>query len=74
MALGKVGITEFVNQETGEVTYIKENKSKFTQLMINLAESLGNNLTTVAIANKLARVVYAVLSNDTEYTESKVYY
>lgn len=55
MALGKVGITEFVNQETIEVTYIKENKSKFTQLMINLAESLWNNLTTVSIANKLAR-------------------
>lgn len=78
-ALSKAGVSEFVNEETGEVTYITENKSnklnsKFTQWMLNLSESKGSNRTAVAVANKLARVVYSVLSTDTVYTESKVCY
>ncbi|WP_341790531.1 hypothetical protein [Rickettsia endosymbiont of Polydrusus tereticollis] len=40
--------------------------------MFNLSERCGHNKTTVAIANKLARVVFAVLRNGNDYNESKV--
>ena len=46
--------------------------SKFTDWMLNLSERRGHNRTIVAIANKLARVVYAVLSSGNDYNESKV--
>ncbi len=46
--------------------------SKFTAWMLILAEKRGHNRTVVAIANKLARVVFALLSNNYDYDESKV--
>lgn len=52
----------------------KANKdfSKFTDWMFNLSERRGHNRTIVAIANKLARVVFAVLRNGNDYNENKV--
>jgi hypothetical protein len=50
----------------------KKNYSKFTEWMFNLAERNGHNKTVIAVANKLARVVFAVLSSGNAYTESKV--
>ena len=46
--------------------------SKFSQWMIKLAERRGFNTSIVAVANKLARVVYAVLKDGKEYEEIKV--
>lgn len=50
----------------------KKDYSKFTVWMFNLIERSGHNKTIVAIANKLARVVFAVLSSGNDYLESKV--
>lgn len=50
----------------------KKAYSKFTEWMFNLVERNGHNKTIVAIANKLARVVFAVLSSGNDYLESKV--
>ena len=50
----------------------KKDYSKFTEWMFNLSERNGHNKTVVACANKLARVVYAVLKSGNDYTESKV--
>jgi len=48
----------------------RKDYSKFTEWMFNLSERRGHNITVVAVANKLARVVFAVLNND--YNEYKV--
>ena len=40
--------------------------------MFSLAERSCHNKTVVAIANKLARVVYVVLRNGDDYFESKI--
>ena len=50
----------------------KRDYSKFTQWMFNLYDRSGHNKTTVAVANKLARVVFAVLSSGNDYVESRV--
>ncbi|WP_375330748.1 IS110 family transposase [Candidatus Tisiphia endosymbiont of Oplodontha viridula] len=50
----------------------KKDFSKFTQWMFNLSERNGHNKTVVAVANKLARVVFAVLRSGDDYVESKV--
>ena len=50
----------------------KKDYSRFTGWMFNLAERSCHNKTVVAIANKLARVVYVVLRNENEYNEDKV--
>lgn len=50
----------------------KKDYSRFTFWMINLAERSCHNKTVVAIANKLARVVYSVLRNGDDYNEYKV--
>ncbi|WP_342225902.1 hypothetical protein [Rickettsia endosymbiont of Urophora cardui] len=42
------------------------------KLLFNLSERSSHNKTTVAIANKLARVVFAVLRSGDDYVESKV--
>jgi transposase len=57
---------------TTEEQKSKKDYSKFTEWMFNLSEQNGHNKTTVAVANKLARVVFAVLSSGNDYTESKV--
>jgi transposase len=46
--------------------------STFTEWMCNLSERKGHNKTIVAVANKLARVVFAVLKSGNDYTESRV--
>ena len=46
--------------------------SKFTHWMFSLSERSGHNKTVVAVANKLARVVFAVLRSGNDYIESKV--
>jgi transposase len=46
--------------------------SKFTGWMFKLFERRGHNITTVAVANKLARVVFSVLNNGNDYSEGKV--
>jgi transposase len=46
--------------------------SKFTVWIHNLSERCGSNKTVVAVANKLARVVFAVLSSGNDYLENKV--
>jgi hypothetical protein len=40
--------------------------------MFNLRDRSGHNKTVVAVANKLARVVFAVLSSGKDYVENKV--
>ncbi|CAK9120867.1 Transposase [Rickettsia helvetica] len=50
----------------------KKDYSKFTGWIFNLIERRGHNKTVVAVANKLARVVFAVLSSSNNYLESKV--
>lgn len=57
---------------TTEEQKSKKDYSKFTEWMFNLSERNGHNKTTVAVANTLARVVFAVLSSGNDYTESKV--
>lgn len=58
----------YINKE-GQV---QKDLSKFTLWVHNLSERCGPNKTVVAVANKLARVVFAVLSNDNDYSEYKV--
>ena len=50
----------------------QEESSKFTLWIYNLSERCGSNKTVVAVANKLARVVFAVLSSNNDYLENKV--
>lgn len=50
----------------------KKDYSRFTDWMFSLAERSYHNKTVVAIANKLARVLYAVLRNGDDYNEYKV--
>lgn len=57
---------------TTEEQKSKKDYSKFTEWMFNLSERNGHNKTVVAVANKLARVVFALLSSGDDYTESKV--
>lgn len=56
---------------TTEEQRVNKDCSKFTEWMFSLGEKRGHNRTVVAVANKLARVVFAVLSNNS-YDESKV--
>jgi len=57
---------------TTETQRNKKDFSKFTEWMFNLLERCGHNKTAVAIANKLARVVFAVLRTGNDYNEPKV--
>ena len=57
---------------TTETQKVKKDYSKFTGWMFNLSERCGHNRTVVAVANKLARVVFAVLNSGNNYNESKV--
>lgn len=57
---------------TTETQKVKKDYSKFTGWMFNLSERCGHSRTVVAVANKLARVVFAVLSSGNNYNESKV--
>ncbi len=57
---------------TTEVQKTNKDFSKFTDWMFNLLERRGHNRTTVAVANKLARVVFAVLHTGNDYDETKV--
>ena len=57
---------------TTESQKAKKDYSKFTQWMFNLHDRGGHNKTVVAVANKLARVVFAVLSSGNDYVENKV--
>ena len=57
---------------TTEEQKAKKDYSRFTQWMFSLSERSGHNKTTVAVANKLARVVFAVLRSGNDYVESKV--
>ena len=51
---------------------LDKNKSPFSDWIVNLSNRRGFNTSVVAIANKLARVVYAVLRSGQEYREAKV--
>jgi len=57
---------------TTESQKAKKDYSKFTQWMFNLRDRSGHNKTVVAVANKLARVVFTVLSSGKDYVENKV--
>ena len=57
---------------TTEAQKTKKDFSKFTEWMFNLVERRGHNRTTVAVANKLARVVFTVLRSSNYYNETKV--
>jgi transposase len=57
---------------TSEEQKTTKDYSKFTEWMFNLSERTGHNKTVVAIANKLARVVFAVLKSGNDFVESKV--
>lgn len=46
--------------------------SQFTTWIDNLFSRAGSNKTVIAIANKLARIVFAVLSSGDDYSENKV--
>jgi len=50
----------------------KKDHSMFAQWMFNLFERSGHNKTIVAVAGKLARVVFSVLKSGNDYVESKV--
>ncbi len=45
----------------------KKDFSKFSQWMFNLSDRRGHNKTVIAVANKLARVVFAVLKSVDDY-------
>lgn len=60
------------NRFTTEEQKAEKNYSKFTEWMFNLSDRAGHNKTIVAIANKLARVVFAVLRSGGNYVEEKV--
>lgn len=53
---------------------LKESVSKFSDWMMSLSERRGHNTSVVAVANKLVRVVHAILRSDESYTETKVCY
>jgi transposase len=57
---------------TTEAQKNKKEYNKFTEWMFNLSERRGHNRAIVAIANKLARIVFAVLRSGTGYNETKV--
>ncbi|MBM3467730.1 MAG: IS110 family transposase [Alphaproteobacteria bacterium] len=57
---------------TTELQKTKKDYSRFTQWMFDLLERAGHNRTTVAVANKLARAAFAVLSSGSDYIESKI--
>lgn len=57
---------------TTEVQKTTKDYSSFTGWMFSLSERCGHNKTVVAVANKLARVVFAVLRSGNNYNESKV--
>ncbi len=57
---------------TTEAQKNKKDFTRFTQWMYNLSERCGHNKTTVAVANKLARIVFAVLRTGNDYNETKV--
>jgi transposase len=57
---------------TTEEQKTKKDYSKFTQWMFNLSERSGYNKTVVAVANKLARVVFSILHSGSDYVEHKV--
>ncbi|WP_425364502.1 IS110 family transposase [Candidatus Tisiphia endosymbiont of Mystacides longicornis] len=59
---------------TKKLDKVTDDKSKFTDWMLKLQERRGYNTSVVAVANKLARVVFAVLRNDQPYSETKVCY
>lgn len=68
------GVRAVLNAKLRFTTEAQKNKkdfSKFTEWMFNLSERCGHNKTTGAIANKLARVVFAVLSSGNDYSENK---
>jgi hypothetical protein len=46
--------------------------SNFTMWIHNLSERCGSNKTVVVVTNKLARVLFAVLSNGNDYLENRV--
>jgi transposase len=57
---------------TTEEQKTKKDYSKFIQWMFNLSERSGYNKTVVAVANKLARVVFSILHSGNDYVEHKV--
>ena len=57
-----------------EPNKLEKNNSKFTDWMINLQLRRGYNTSVVAVANKLARVVFSVLRGNQTYNELKVCY
>ncbi len=59
---------------TKKLDKVTDDKSKFTDWMLKLQERRGYNTSVVAVANKLARVVFAVLRSDEKYSETKVCY
>lgn len=60
--------TRFTTEEQKQ----EKNYSKFTDWMFNLSDRAGHNKTIVAIANKLARVVFAILRSGGDYAEAKI--
>lgn len=69
------GARAVLNSKIRYTTEAQKNKkdfSKFTKWMFSVSERRGHNKTIVAVANKLARVVFAVLSSGNNYLESKV--
>lgn len=71
------GARAVFNARTGKIKSADaENKkrTKFSDWMINLSERRGYNTSVVAVANKLARVAFAVLKGEQAYNEAKVCY
>ncbi|WPY01635.1 IS110 family transposase domain protein (plasmid) [Candidatus Trichorickettsia mobilis] len=46
--------------------------SRFSEWIFKLLEKKNQNITVVAIANKLARIVFAILTTGKEYNEQRV--
>ena len=69
------GARSVFNSKLRYTTLEQQNKksySRFDGWMFSLAERSCHNKTVVALANKLARVVYAVLRNGNDYNEYEV--
>lgn len=69
------GARAVFNTRTGSIKksgeLVKDDR-KLTKWILQLSERRGHNTSVVAVANKLARIVFAVLSGDEKYNEEKV--
>jgi transposase len=69
---GAMAVLNARSRFTSEEQKNTKDFSKFSKWLFSLSERCGHNKTVVAIANKLARVAFAVLKSGLDYDENKV--